>query len=912
MQSVPLIGLYNKQESENQPVTVDVEVVEHKEEEEMEITVKDKKVEKRSEAASKEKPLSVIQAHRPSLTLLPPPGKQANDQFSDISDASDGEAERKVAISSPPKTVAKLPNGVIPTILTPSDQDEKTKLAQQPSLPSFDAVRSPQPQIVRDEKDPHRSVPNEEAVPDSQPSSPKDASTMRSNLLNSYPTPQVSLGPLGVANLTCNSMQNQRHSYAAGSQSTGKTKPSVVSSPKHSDHNHSPLNTLADMAVERSTQGAHSSRILSSGSSSSREDETKRDGGGDSQQADKLRGGHSVPSMIKLEPSSRATVAYVAPGSSHGLSDDTRDSDSSGSGSLSPHNRRRKPRKKNGEGGSRRSEQHQVGKEDAGRMPVAPAMIPFNFTVPCQPISPGAEGSHVDKLTAPVGSQHPMVVPVGSRPGNSSSPIPNRQGPLAMPSFATSREKETSSIVSIAGGSNKRVITNVSSAYPSPGQFFHPPSVLLGTDPDRDRRKKRAHETSNANPNKRPSPSPPIYSHEINTNKSNLPPLPASLSSLSSSGHYSLSHDQHMRRGNPPGFDYDPSLPMSFEMQMIAYQNQQQQQANRHHGGVMLDPLGGGKPPSSSGSRVVIPKRPRSTDPPPNRQQLIREPRLASPSSPANHRYTGDVVAAQGHRMNNFPTASIAPQRPSHIDSAPGRSHLPVRSSSNQQQQQSAKKQKRADLPPVAIKQEPEAQHLPHPWYLGGIPHQIAAGGIPFSPHIPHAQLPPTPPSSQPTITGPMAGIPQMPISWPPGVIHPGILQMPATKQQIKMEPSSGGRPSGAELAPPNSVHRTRSPSPSMNKKLQGNSSESHHHPSSSPVVIPVPTRPNDRQRPPRPQLVTSKGQPSSSSHTLGVSSSASSSSRGHPKETVAPRPQTHPHIQHPGLPQQSPTQIGK
>ena len=305
-----------------------------------------------------------------------------------------------------------------------------------------------------------------------------------------------------------------------------------------------------------------------------------------------------------------------------------------------------------------------------------------------------------------------------------------------------------------------------------------------------------------------------------------------------------------MRRGNQSGFDYDPSFPMSFEMQMIAYQNQQQQQANRHHGGGMLDPLGG-KPPSSSVSRVVIPKRPRSTDPPPNRQQLIREPRLASPSSPANHRYTGDVVAA-----------------------------------------------------------EPEAQHVPHPWYLGAIPHQIADGGIPFSPHIPHAQLPPIPPSSQPTITGPMAGIPQMPISWPPGVIHPGILQMPATKQPIKMEPSSGGRPSGAELAPPDPVHRTRSPSPSSNKKLQGNSSESHHHPFSSPVVIPVPTHPNDRQRPPRPQLVASKGQPSSSSHTQGVSSSASSSSRGHPKE--APRPQTHPHIQHPGLPQQSPTQTGK
>lgn len=579
---MPLIGLYSKQESDNQPVTVDVEVVEQKEEEEeMDITVKDKKVEKRSEAAGREKPLSVIQPRRPSLSLLPPPSKAANDQFSDISDASDGEIEKRAAAaSSPPhplKAVSKMPNGVIPTILTPSDQEEKGKLAQ-PLLPSFDAVRSPQPQIVREEKDAHRGVLGEEAVPDSQPSSPKDvpsASTMRSNLLTSYPNSQVSMGPLGVASLTCNSLQNQRHSYA-GSQSAGKTNPSVVSSPKRSDHIHNPLNTLAEMAVERSTQGAHSSRLPSSGSSSSREDESKRDRDtGDSQQqqqqqvvapprlfddksTDKHRGGHSIPSMVKVEPSSRAaTVAYVAPGSSHALSrssDDTRDSDSSGSGSLSPRTRktRKMKRKKNSAtgGNGRSAEQHEVGKEDAGRMPVTPAMIPgpFSFSVPCQPISPGTEGSaHGDKLAATsVVPQHSMMLPVGPRPGNSSSPIPNRHAmaPFVNPS-PPSREKEPSG----AGASNKRVITSISGA-PSfmPAQFTVP-SVLLGGESDKQHGRKRGHDTSNANPNKRPSPSPPSYSHEMDTSSKPLPPLPASLGPLSRSGHHPSTHDL-MRRGS--------------------------------------------------------------------------------------------------------------------------------------------------------------------------------------------------------------------------------------------------------------------------------------------------------------------------------------------------------------------------
>ena len=990
-QTVPLTDLYSKQDSDNQAVNIDVDVeqvpTKEEEEEEMDVSVKSGKEERKKEKVEdeKEKSFNVIRPRRPSLTLLPPPSKPASEsQFSDISDASDGENEKRAAGSpvEPPKIsrshqqsipVSKVPNGVtIPTICTPSDQEDKGKLSQQPPLPLFDAVRSPQPQIARDEKDIPKassSNANQESVPDSQPSSPKDGpsyplttSSIRSNLLNTYSTSQ---GTTSSRNLTCNSIQDQRHSYAG----THKTKSSNVSgssqaSPKHTDHADSPLNTLAEMAVERSAQGeGHSSRLLSSGSTSSREDDTRRDrdtGNGGQQPASRLtfdtvhkstenhRGSHSH-NMIKMESSSRATVAYCAPGSAHSVSqgsDDTRDSDSSGSGSLSPRTRRttkkqkghREQRKGVAEGSGRGHMMEVEIKEEGTRMPNTPAMIqmPFNFSVPCQPISPGGEvpssSAHGDKLMI---SQYNMHS--GGRPKKSSSPNPSRQ---TAPSFTSHpvppslKEKELSTSLT-AGGPTKRsthVITNSSGTglyHQLPAQYSGSSassSMLLGVDTEKERsarKRKPPPETVNAAAsNKRFSPSPSI-SRETDNAKP-LPPLPASFGRVH---HLSSVHEQIKPKVALPGFDFDPSLPMSYDMQVLAYHNQQQQQ-NKHH--ALLEPVKS----SSSAPQVVHPKRPRSTDPPPNRQ-LIQGAQLSSPSSPssaANNRYSSDVSSAastsshsllDSSRLTTFPTASITQQqrpRSTHIDSIPGRSHSQQKSASGQQTvKKPSTKRIPAELPPVQVKPEPENPTLP-PWQLFGAANLPPSIGIQFSPHIlSHGQIPSTPPSTQ-AIASPMAGIPQMPFSWAPGVIPPTYLQ-PGPAKQIKVEhPSPGiGRP---DLVPPNSMHRTRSPSPSVTKKQSHPGSShtpDHHHPSVSQVVIPQPTRPSVERKSSRPQFSGGKISSSSHSHSsVSSSSSTSSSSRSHhaaPKaEPVVPRPQLHPqiHIPHHSMPQQSPTHLGE
>ena len=1007
---------------------------------EMEVVVKEERKREKHTTTRREKPLSVIKPRRPSLSLLPPPSKPAADsQFSDISDASDGEGEKRMLASPPePSTTllsqqqpasfvvaqGKLPNGLIPTILTPSsDLEDKSKLPQQPSissLPSFDAVRSPQPQISREDKDqlpvkwPSTGISNQEVIPDSQPTSPKDTpsssslATVRSSLLSAYPSP--SLGPHGVASLTCSSMQDQRHGFA-GSQPAGKSKTSSALSPKQPDMSN-PLNTLADMAVVRSAhRGRPSSSRMSSESSSSREDDGRREGGdgddktkipqtglyqkvdGTRKPADKNSRQHTVPSMIKPESVPRATLTYCPPRalspSASKPSEDTHDSDSSGSGSLSPCKSKKikghKEKRKGGGGGvsggpvggrverGPLKELSEAGKEDTGRPPGTPALgeVPFNFHVPgLQPISPGGDASsttHGDPVKPNVSStassspsssltQYSVAVLQEGR-NSKASPCPADPSPWrsfpnqshSPPHIPTEREPASSMAPSSSSKKTKvSTITSFSSGpvYPPPIPFMSPsltgtyqagmPTVIFsGNDMEKDRqkRKRKAQDAAVLTPSKRPSsppppppPLPPPPPRESDGSKP-LRPLPASLAPPSKphpqGGAHFLTGSEFKSRENLPGFEFDPSLPMPYHYQVLAYEQQMKHQ-------MVVDHSNKPSPPAPSAPKVVPPKRPRSTDPSHSRP-LIRNTGLPSPPSTSSSSVAGYRPLVEGGaatmpllnpaRVPSFPTASIAQPRPKHPnpESTPGRSHGQVRPIPGQP---AAKKpNKKPDLAPVQIKQDPDTQVG---WYqhFSAIP-QAAAAGIQLSPHFVGGlpQLPQTPPSSsQPPVASPMAGVPQMPSlhfsPWAPGVIAPNLLHVAGSKSIKHEQPSPMlVRPTPNELVPP---HRTRSPSPALTKKpvLSVGSGNPDHHPIPPQVIIPTPTRPVLAESKSSRSHFSSDKLTSSSSHAHGASSSSSSlSSARVPHASKMESPMSRPqqtHLQpHPSLPQPSPTHSG-
>ena len=212
------------------------------------------------------------------------------------------------------------------------------------------------------------------------------------------------------------------------------------------------------------------------------------------------------------------------------------ESDSSGSGSISPMRK-----------------QHQLTKDNEGATAkhtdsaTTTTIVPFNYDVSTRPSSPpDKHNNNVERQSLIKGSKgHPWVVPMQDK-DNKKLPPPSSSGNIMALNKPPLLPVEP------------RPLEPRPLLLPHPHQFpSHPPSVIQ----EKSKNQKRKRPATNE-PSKRPSPpldtSSPVYNR-----------ISHDYSHMSHDHEHIMKHDQP--HPPPPGFQYDPSLPMPYDLQVVSY-----------------------------------------------------------------------------------------------------------------------------------------------------------------------------------------------------------------------------------------------------------------------------------------------------------------------------------------------------
>ena len=717
--SIQLKDLYSKQDSEKEPV--DVVIDEEKEDEDEEDD--DEGLDKEEVLKNEEKKM-IGEANEIKQDNLVVKAVPIENHLSDISDVSDNENNPKV---SQPSSVllSKPPNGLqVPSIIT------SEKSIPKPLLPSFDAVKSPQPEIGRDDKDPHKvTSKKDDVITEPRPVSPGD--------------------------------------IKPGLQSTSYISPVV-----HSSETHHNLNTLVDVATKMKPVSKETQHIP--------HNKTKKHGERNKSYGYRVSSGQN-PALIS--------------GSGH-------ESDSSGSGSISPV--RKKPTKQLKDsklltGGGTNLK---VPRDESSRQPDTPAFgnMPFQFDLSLQPISPGDDNSEKD---------HP-VKKINSSIKSGTDSYPSGQWG---PPFAHKDPKPN--IVAPSSSmefNNTHQPSHISDTQPfamPPTTFGQPPSVI------QDKKRKRKTATPNNESNKRPSP--PLRDQDTHIEKS-LPPLPPSLAKnpVGRDTNVIQGHD-HMKSPEVlAGFVYDPSLPMTYEYQLIAFQRQkaaEEKQADRN-----ID--------SKTPPRVI--KQPHPVDhllpyettPQSNRQHSPLPPHHSGTFGRNKVVAPGVLISPDQRVMNphSLPIKQEQLSRPNRPSSKGNHTPSTLKPPSHQPKKQSSR---RSESHPgsIQIKQEPESlamsYHHHQPGFLTfpGLP--LPPGSTPTFQALSQGIVTSASPSSS---SGVLQGVSVVP---PPAWHVSGIINPPSS---LKSEPHTVRNQQEHHMARMNTT--TRTPSPNSHKKPH----DWHHH----------------------------------------------------------------------------------
>lgn len=706
--SVELKNIFVKQDLERESVDV-VAVMEEQPKENEE----DKDVEIEGKEAAPPKPTN---------QMKPSSSSRYSDESEDVSDGEPAGKRLEDRTSSPAHT-----DGA-------SDQvpEEKPNKISPSSLPPFDSVKSPQPQLARDEKEAIAGKPGK----------------IKEGRVNATPPPATA---------------NHAPSVLYNSGSSNKI------------HNEN-FNTLVDVAASMKPVSEESMFNNNTGS-----------GGG----------GVVVEPAMGKDGSHKSTLAYLPP-NDHGHHGNGNDSDSSGSGSLSPikkkhrpypahHHRHEKTKGAPPPAPPTEGPSAKVSREEAGKLPDTPSFGSMHFPFyMLPPISPGESEERNEKEMI----QQSQLSKVKSQwPPPHPPPMGKELDTRYPPNIDTSNPPThmvVPSLVPFVG----------SSAVDAPPTSIAPPvnhgSVIQdkggGKIQSSSSSRKRKNPPGGGEPGKR-SATPP---------KPHLPPLPQSL------GRPGIRADVIIQPQNMEleGFVYDPSLPMSKEYQIIAYQKEKEKQDVDHRSASpKLKRVRPDQPavieshtsPTSSAFRGFIPPGIIGPDhviahhPPPPQPQIKQEP-MPRPSRPSS----GSKGSASHHTH-------------------------PSKQPSNQPKK----------YPSSARSKHPEVK-LEHPENIQWA-HPFVPGIINLPPGISMSSSPST---SQPSFT-----IPQY-IHGGLQFLHPGGPPLPPVpppgNKSIKSENPHGG--GGAHRSASDIARQTPSPNPKKPHEWAG-----HPRPH---VIAPTPTKP--------------------------------------------------------------------
>ena len=455
---IQIKDLYSKQDSEKEAVEVTIDDEKEEELEDMEAEAPHKQ-----EASDEE-------------TKPPPPPPTSSDESKALAEKTGSQDD--VITNTPSKStpmLVKPPNGLqVPAIINVPSSGNLNSV--KPVLPAFDAVKSPQPQIGRDDNE-----------------------------------------------VSARKRDHTPH--------TAENKASVDSSTLSEAHHN--LNTLVDVAAKM--------KPVSNNSSSP----TPHKMEGRGKPGEEVKGFGSFASGKTQPPSGN-------------------DSDSSGSGSISPVRKSQYHQSKNSSKQIKSEPPTVGGTKPPDAPPTVSSAMPFQLqSVSLQPISPGEETHDNSRQIKKSGS--------GKQTASGYPWVPPQE-------HAGEKKPPTMVVPSI-------ISFNSSNPGDHTPPFPSQPSTSVIQDKHRQKRKR----PNVSEPSKRPSP--PLKDRESPAHGERMVPAPLSIGAKSAltqrdsiATHMHLVGPENFRQIDttvPPGFIFDPSLPMPLNLQVLSFERQKAAEADR-------------------------------------------------------------------------------------------------------------------------------------------------------------------------------------------------------------------------------------------------------------------------------------------------------------------------------------------
>lgn len=687
----------------------------------------------------------------------------------------------------------RLPNGLqVPSIVAPPTSDDKLSKAT-PFLPPFDAVKSPQPQLAAGDNKERGGVKSKATTPPPH----------RSNSTNS-----VIVAGGGVEN-------------------------------KMADHHHHNFNTLVDVAA--SMKPVH--------------DEKSSD--------DTLSDKDSSTSCLKSTVTYRPIDGHTH---HHGNGDD---SDSSGSGSLSPIKKKTPHRKKRiiiEEPYS--SMETKDNKLSVKTQPDTPSFssVPFAFSTLLPPISPTGESNNSNTTTTnhqpvPLSSSSSPAVPPATVVGGGDRELIQPPKVIKTTQYWSPSGSNRSTTTCIGKDLDSRYPPNIeptnvppthlvpslvafpdSGVYPSGAGHMIPTATPPQGGVIQDKsgkiisRKRKTGQVDDTN--KRMPSSPKDHEGGVVSRNKPLPPLPSSFTHLGGPGVGTPHHmdpaiiiqqqpiTTNISAGDigklPEGFIYEPSMPMSKEYQLLAYQKEKEKEMEKLRG-VSGGVASLGKKKSRDDHRHTSPSPPGSAfrrNPPP--MSVVVSDHMIP-------RHMGGVMTHPQIKQEVPPPSGRPPSKGHHHTSSSSSNSKNSLHSTGGSSDKKRSSSSRSKPDPVTIKKEPEQMQ--------------------WSPaHFSHLGLHVPPGMAAPTVLNLPPGL-AMPISSsPPSQLPHNFAAGGVAQYGIHLLPTAAG----ATLAPPtkskpDSAHSGRhrqTPSPNPKKVHEWPHPHGHTH-----IITPTPTKPESSGR---------------------------------------------------------------
>lgn len=678
-------------------------------------------------------------------------------QFTDVDTVKSSHLNGEHSLSSDQtSSPLRQSNGLhqVPSTCITGGSEEKTKTG--PSLPPFDAVKSPQPQLALDEKD----KPKETTPPSNNP-------------------PSVVFPP------TVNSV------IVAGGGGDSKM----------AADNHVNFHTLVDVAA--SMKPVHDEKGVVSSDDTLSDKETSSD---------------CLKSTLAYHPDDHGLHL-------HGNRGD--DSDSSGSGSLSPV-KKKVPHRKVAVVST--PSVVKEAKEDGKQMELSFNSASFlnNHQIP--PISPGDHASgHAPTHSAVIEKEmlqpQPPKVIKGQfwSPASVNSTIGKELDSRYPPNVDTSNP---------SAHFPPHALAHYSDTCMPPGAIMipgNPPHTVIqdkGKGLGGSSRKRKPEDSSSHKHQMSPPTNKDIDSMRMMSGKP-LPPLPSSFKTGKPSDPSVIMQpggvvqSQGDGKSVPDGFVYEPSLPMSREYQIIAYERERQKAAEEK-----LKAEGSGLPKLKRAREQHDHRHASSPSPPSSfkKDRIHHQPSVIPPgvvvSDHMIHRHMGGIVShspqiKQEHRPSRPPSK---PGHHHHSSSSGGSSSSKTGGPSQPDKKRSHQPRKDgAIISGTSIKKEPEQ-----------IQQWLPPGSLPPTSFVPIAGG-----MAQPTI-----------LNLPPGlsISSPSHLP-PSFSAQYLLQPNSALAPPPSSSKPKDSIHsrarQTPSPNPKKPHEWQSHGFSGHPH-----VITPTPTKP--------------------------------------------------------------------